>query len=75
MIVDVIVVNSVMWAGGGGWGKGERGQSLRVGQLLPGKEPEWIGIRHHEQDTGPPSKSGFFIMSARGSINICLYIL
>jgi hypothetical protein len=39
-----------------------------MGQLLPGKRPEWMGIHHHEQDTGPPSKSGFFIISARGSI-------
>jgi hypothetical protein len=29
-----------------------------VGQLLPGMGPEWIGIRHHEQDIGLPSKLG-----------------
>jgi hypothetical protein len=37
---------------------------------LPGKGPESMGIRHHEQDSGPPSKSGFFIISARGLITI-----
>jgi hypothetical protein len=51
------------------------GKSQRVGQLLPGKGPEWMGICHHEQDTGPPSKSGFFIIFARGSIIVCLYIV
>ncbi len=40
------------------WERGGRGKSQRVGQLLPGKGPEWMGIRHHGQDTGPPSKSG-----------------
>jgi hypothetical protein len=46
-----------------------------VGQLLPGKGPGWMGILHHEEDTGPPSKSGFFIIFARGSVNNCLYIV
>jgi hypothetical protein len=41
-----------------GVGKGEGGKNLRVGQLLPGKGPEWMGIRHHEQDIGLPSKLG-----------------
>jgi hypothetical protein len=63
-IVDVVVVNSVMWAEG--VKGGERGKSQRVGQLLPGKGPEWMGIRHHEQETGPPSKSGFFNILPRG---------
>ncbi len=45
VIVDV-VVNSVMWVEG--WERGERGKSQRVGQLLPGRGPEWMGIRHHE---------------------------
>jgi hypothetical protein len=45
-----------------------------VGQLLPGKGPEWMGIRHHEQETGPSSKLGFVITFAGGSINDCLYI-
>ncbi len=54
---------------------GERGKSQRVGQLLPSRGPEWMGIRHHEQETGPPSKSGFFIFFARGLINSCLYIV
>jgi hypothetical protein len=46
-----------------------------VGQLLPGKGPEWMGIRYHEQETGPPSKLGFFITFAGDSINDCLYIV
>ncbi len=41
-------------------GRGEGVKSQRVGQLLTGKGPEWMGIHHHEQDTGPPSKLGFY---------------
>jgi hypothetical protein len=48
----------VGWGGGNG---GERGKGQRVGQLLPGRAPEGMAIRHHEQDTGPPSKLGFFL--------------
>jgi hypothetical protein len=66
VIVDVAVVHSVMWAEG--WERGERGKSQMVRQLLPDRGPEWMGIRHHEQETGPPSKSGFLIIFARGSI-------
>ncbi len=51
-----------------GWERGERGKSQRVGQILPDRGPEWMGIRHHEQETGPPSKLGFLIIFARGSI-------
>jgi hypothetical protein len=29
--------------------------------LLPSRGPEWMGIRHHEQETCPPSKMGLFI--------------
>jgi hypothetical protein len=68
VIVDVIVVYSVMWAEG--WERGERGKNQRVGQLLPDRGPEWMGISHHEQETGPPSKTGFFITFVRGSIII-----
>jgi hypothetical protein len=50
------------------WERGG-GKSQKVGQLLPGKGPEWVGIHHHEQETGPPSKLGFFITFAGGSIN------
>ncbi len=57
MIVDVSVVNSVM--GLKGWERGEGGLNQGVGQLLPGKGPEWMGIRHHEQNIGPPCKLGF----------------
>ncbi len=60
MIVDVIIVNSVMWAEG--WERGEWGKSQRVGQLLPDRGPEWMGIRHNEQETGPPSKLGFLVI-------------
>ncbi len=54
VIVDVVVVNSVMRAEG--WERGERGKSQRAGQLLPDRGPEWMGICHHEQETGPPIK-------------------
>jgi hypothetical protein len=62
-IVDVVFVNSVM--GAKGWervDRGERGKSQGLGQLLPDWGPEWMGIRHHEQEAGPPSKWGFFII-------------
>jgi hypothetical protein len=73
MIVYVVVVNSVMWAEG--WKRGERGKSQRVGQLLPERGPEWMGISHLEQETGPPSKLGFFIIFCQGFDNTCLYIV
>jgi hypothetical protein len=47
-IVDVIVE---ILRQGGGWG---------WGQLVSSKEPEWMGIHHHEQDVGLPI-TGFFI--------------
>ncbi len=40
-----------------GWGRADRG-------------PERMGIRHHEQETSPSSKSGFLIIFAKGSITI-----
>ncbi len=43
--------------------------------MLLGKGPEWIGIGHHEQEASPPSKLGFFITFAGGTINDCLYIV
>jgi hypothetical protein len=54
VIVDVVVVNSVMRLRGREGG--EVGKNQRVWQLLTGEGPEWMGIHHHEQDTGPPSK-------------------
>ncbi len=54
MIVDVVIVNSILWVEG--WERGERGKSQRVGQLLLNRGAEWMGIRHHEEETGPPSK-------------------
>jgi hypothetical protein len=73
MIVDVVIVNSVMWAER--WYRGESGKSQRVGQLLQDKGLEWMGICHHEQETGPPSKLGFLIIFARGSTKNCMYIV
>jgi hypothetical protein len=78
VIVDVVIVNSVMWAEGWGRGeRGERGKSQRVGQLLLDRGPEWIGIRHHEQKTGPPSKLGFPIIFCKGfnktTCTLCKY--
>ncbi len=70
VIVDVIIRNSVKWADG--VGNGWKGKSQRVGQLLLDWGPEWMGIRHHEQETGPPSKSGFFVIFARA---LCIYWL
>jgi hypothetical protein len=54
VIVDVVIVNSVMWAEG--WERGERGKSQRMRQLLPDSGPGWMGLGHHEQEAGPPSK-------------------
>jgi hypothetical protein len=54
VIVDVVIVNSVMWVEE--WERGERGEGLRVGQLLPDRGPGWMGIRHNEQEASPPSK-------------------
>ncbi len=50
-IVDVVSVNSVMRTVGG-----ERGKSQGVGQFLPYWGPGWMGIRHQEQEAGPPSE-------------------
>jgi hypothetical protein len=72
---DVALVNSVMRAEKRE--RGERGKSQRVGQLLPDRGPEWMGIRHHEQETGLPSKLGFLIIFPMGSIitpcTLCKY--
>ncbi len=43
-----------------------RVRKLRVGQLLPGKGPEWMGIHHHEQSIGLHSKWGFYLSFSRG---------
>jgi hypothetical protein len=63
--------------GAEGWERGERGKSQRVGQLLPDRGPEWMGIRHHEQETGPLSKLVFLIIFALGSVitacTLCKY--
>jgi hypothetical protein len=53
VIVEVVVVNSVLQAER--LERGQRDKSQRVGQLLPDRGPEWMGICHHEQETGPPS--------------------
>ncbi len=54
MIVDVVIVNSVMWAEG--WERGEGGKSHRVGQLLPDRGPGWMGICHQEREASLSSK-------------------
>ncbi len=42
-------------------GKGVRGGwKVGGGQLIPGKGPEWMGIRHYEQNIGHPSKLVYF---------------
>jgi hypothetical protein len=65
VIVDVNVVNSVMWLKR--WGRGEGSQNQRVGQLLPDKGPEWIGICNHEQNIRLPSKfEGSFLSFTKG---------
>jgi hypothetical protein len=63
VIIDVVFVNNVM--GDEGWERGERverGKSQGVGQLLPDWGPGLMGVCHHEQEAGPPSKWGFFII-------------
>ncbi len=59
VIVNVVFVNSVMWAEG--WERGDRGENQRVEQLLPDWGLGWMEIRHHEQEAGPPSKWVFLL--------------
>ncbi len=77
VIVYVVIVNCVMWAEK--WERVERGKNQRMVQLLPDRGPQWMGIRHHEQEAGPPSKLGFLIIFARVSIltawTLCKYRL
>ncbi len=54
VIVDVVIVNCVMWAEG--WERGEGGKSHRVGQLLPDRGPGWMGICLQEREASPSSK-------------------
>ncbi len=72
-IVDVVIVTQY---GPKGW-EGVRGDwKVRGGQFIPGKGPEWMGIHHHEQDIGLPSKWGFpFTFNARGKAQIIDYVL
>ncbi len=50
-----------------GWEAVRGDWKARGGQLMPGKGPEWMGIRHHEQDISLPSQWGFpFTFNARG---------
>jgi hypothetical protein len=71
MTVDIVIVNSVMWAEE--WERGKKGKSRRVGQLLPDRGPGWMGIHYHEQEAGTPSKYGFLIVFARGSIKLLVH--
>jgi hypothetical protein len=68
-IVDVVVIIQY-WPRGC---EGVRGDwKVRVGQLIPSKGPEWMGICHHEQDIDF-QVSGFFLplFSARGCKGLC----
>jgi hypothetical protein len=45
-------------------------------QLIPDKGPKWMGIRHHEQEVGLPSKWGvFFYLLKEGCAQIIDYVL
>ncbi len=64
---------NIVWAKGVGGVRGD--WKVRGGQLIPGKRPGWMGIRHHEQDIGLPSKWGFpFFFNARGYAQIIYYM-
>ncbi len=41
-------------------GRGEGGGLESGEQLIPDKGPEWMRIRHHEQEVNLPSKWGVF---------------
>ncbi len=71
VIVDVVFVNKAMWAEG--WERGKMGEAYRVGQLLPDWEPGWMGIRHHEQENGPPSKGGILYYFCKGFDKLCVH--
>jgi hypothetical protein len=45
-----------------------------VGQLLPDKGPDWIGIHHHEQNIVPPSKLGvsLFFLFHKGDFRLMI---
>ncbi len=68
VIVDDVIVNSKMWAEE--WEKGERGKSQRVGQLLPDRGLEWMGICHHEQEIALQVSWGSLLFFARGSVKL-----
>ncbi len=49
---------------------------VRRGQLIPGQGSEWMGICHHEEEIGLPSKRGFsFTFDAKGYARIIDYVL
>ncbi len=52
----------------GGW-------KVRGRQLIPGRVPEWMRIRYHEQSIVHPSKWVFFTFNARGYAQIIDYLL
>ncbi len=62
VIVDVVFANSVMWAEE--WERGERGESSRVGQLLPDWGPGWMGIL--------TTSKKLALQVHRGSLLICM---
>jgi hypothetical protein len=54
----------------------EGGMEISGGQLIPDKGAEWMGIRHHEQDIGLPSKWGVFpFLQTRVCAQIIDYML
>jgi hypothetical protein len=64
----------MMWAEG--VGKGWGGLKVKGVQLLPGKGPQWMGIRHHEQNIGLASKWGFpYQFCKGGQAQIIDYVL
>jgi hypothetical protein len=52
-----------------------KGQESKGGAVAIKQGAEWMGICHHEQETGPPRKSGFFIFLAMGLITSCTFIV
>ncbi len=50
-----------------------KGQKPKVGQLLPDREPGLMGVHHHEQEAGPPSKLGFSYCFLKGFEKIAIH--
>jgi hypothetical protein len=64
-VADIVIVK---YYGPRGWG-GVRGDwKVKGGQLIPDKGPEWMGIRHHEQDVSLPSNWGVLPFPLNGGL-------